>query len=306
MIEVEDVHKKYGSLHAVRGVRLSIRAGQIVGILGPNGAGKTTVVRMIAGTLPPSAGRVRIAGLDAIAETQRVRRKLGYLPESNPLYPEMRVADYVSHRARLYATPHTADAVARALKRCWLDDVATRRIGQLSKGYRQRVGLAAALVHEPEILILDEPTTGLDPSQIAETRELIRSLAGDRTMLIVSHILPEVEKTCDRIVIFSSGTVRADGSPAELMQQAPGRTIVECKGDPTQAITGIAGVDAVSTEKTSDAWIRAYVQTKPGAHVRESIGRALVQANLPLRELRDETVSLETLYLRLIQSEDDA
>jgi ABC-2 type transport system ATP-binding protein len=304
VIEVEDVHKNYGSLHAVRGVRLSVRAGQIVGILGPNGAGKTTVVRMIAGTLPPSAGRVRIAGLDAIADTQRVRRKLGYLPESNPLYPEMRVADYVGYRARLYDTPRPADAVARALKRCWLDDVATRRIGQLSKGYRQRVGLAAALVHEPEILILDEPTTGLDPSQIAETRELIRSLAGDRTMLIVSHILPEVEKTCDRIVIFSSGTIRADGSPAQLMQQAPGRTIVECKGDPTPAIAGISGVDGVSTEQTTDKWTRAFVQTKPGAHVREAIGRAVAQAQLPLRELRDETVSLETLYLRLIQSED--
>lgn len=311
MIELEDVHKTFGPIHAVRGVSLSVPRGQIVGILGPNGAGKSTTIRMITALIPPSQGSIHIDNLDTLAHSRAVRQRLGYLPESNPLYPEMRVGDYLRFRARLFSLTRRSrrDSIARALERCWLTDVRSRRIGHLSKGYRQRVGLAAALLHDPQVLILDEPTSGLDPSQIAETRALIRDLAGDRTMLLVSHILPEVEKTCDRIIVFARGRVRADGPPADLLRSVSRTYIIEARGetgaplapDPLRAVRAVTGVAA---EPLDDGWTRLRIESDTTDDLREPLARAGAEQRWLVRELRPETASLEAFYLRLIEQAD--
>lgn len=219
MIEATDVNKFYGRFHAVRSLSFRISTGEVVGLLGPNGAGKTTTIRMISGFLPPTSGRIAVCGHDSVRDSLKARRQIGYLAESNPLYPEMRVLDYLTFRARLQGvrSRDRQRAISRVVERCWLADVARRRIGQLSKGYRQRVGLASALIHDPKVLMLDEPSNGLDPTQILETRKLIRDLAKDRTVLVSSHVLPEVERTCDRVIIIARGQVRADGQPARLL-----------------------------------------------------------------------------------------
>ena len=311
MIELNDVHKTFGPIHAVRGVSLSVPRGQIVGILGPNGAGKSTTIRMITALIPPSRGSVRIDALDTLDHSRTVRQRLGYLPESNPLYPEMRVRDFLAFRARLFSIPRRARraAIDRALERCWLTDVQTRRIAHLSKGYRQRVGLAAALLHDPQLLILDEPTSGLDPSQIAETRALIRDLSGDRTMLLVSHILPEVEKTCDRIVVFARGRIRADGPPADLLRSVARAFIVEARRDAeapiaTDALRAIIGVRSVTTEPLDGAWTRIRIESDSTDDLREPLARVCAEHRWLVRELRPETASLEAFYLRLIERAD--
>ncbi len=219
MIEATDVNKFYGRFQAVRSLSFRISEGEVVGLLGPNGAGKTTTIRMVTGFLPASSGRIEVCGKDTIRHSLAARRNIGYLPESNPLYPEMRVMDYLTFRARLHGVRASKrqQAIGRSIERCWLADVAKKRIGHLSKGYRQRVGLAAALIHDPRVIVLDEPSSGLDPTQILETRNLIRELAKDRTVLVSSHVLPEVERTCDRVIIIVRGEVRADGHPARLL-----------------------------------------------------------------------------------------
>ncbi len=317
MIEVDHAHKSFGKVHAVRGVSFSVPKGSVVGVLGPNGAGKSTTIRMITGTVPPTRGSVRVDGLDSIDQSLKVRRRLGYLPESNPLYPEMRVADFLAFRARLFGLSGKARkaGVDRAISRCWLDDVRTRRVGQLSKGYRQRVGLAAAMLHDPPVLILDEPTSGLDPAQIAETRQLIRELAGDHTMLIVSHILPEVEMSCDRLLIFARGRIQADGSAEELLRDLAQRQgfAVEVKtanGDPKTSLQAIAHIEQVETDpngRSGDGWhaLRVIVDkaaTDPGA----VIGGACRELGLTVRSLRPATATLEALYIRLVEQADKA
>ncbi len=315
MIELDAVHKRFGGIHAVRDVSLAVPRGEVVGILGPNGAGKSTTIRMITGLLPPSSGAIAVDGLDTLDHSRSVRARIGYLPESNPLHPEMPVRDYLRFRARLFAIParRRRDAIDRALRRCWLADVAARPIGHLSKGYRQRVGLAAALLHDPPLLILDEPTSGLDPSQIAETRRLIRELAGDRTMLLVSHILPEVERSCDRIVVFARGRIRADGPPETLLRSVATTYRLEARPDgdaarpidpaPLRAVPGVTGVDL---EATSDGWTRLRIGAPPGVDLREAIARACAAQRWLARELRPETASLEAFYLRLIHEADGA
>jgi ABC-2 type transport system ATP-binding protein len=202
MIEVQDLSKEYGERAAVRGISFSVAKGEILGFLGPNGAGKTTTMRMLTGFLPPTGGRATIAGFDVESHAAEVRRRIGYLPETPPLYPDMTVADYL--------------ACARAIERTALGEVQGRLIGHLSKGFRQRVGLAQAIVHEPEVLILDEPTVGLDPRQIIEIRELIRSLGGNHTVILSTHILPEVASTCEKIAIINEGEIVYEAKMAEL------------------------------------------------------------------------------------------
>ena len=220
MIKVSGLSKRYGDLMAVRDVSFEVKRGEVVGFLGPNGAGKTTTMRMITGFLPPSSGTVTLAGHDLESEPLATRRSLGYLPELPPLYPEMRVADYVRYVAALKDVPRgeRAGKVDRALTACGLDEVRRRVIGTLSKGFRQRVGLAQAIVHEPPVLVLDEPTAGLDPVQIAEIRELIRDLADEegRTVILSTHILPEVEAICRRVLLISHGEIRIDGALDEV------------------------------------------------------------------------------------------
>lgn len=317
MIAVHEITKAYGNLLAVDRVSFELPTGQIAGLLGPNGAGKSTTIRMITGSLAPDRGRVTIAGIDPRKDPAAARAAIGYLPESAPLYPEMSVRAYLLYRARLWGLnkDDRARAAGSAMERTRIDDVAHRRIGHLSKGYRQRVGLAAALVHNPPVLILDEPTNGLDPSQIRTARSLIRELAEDKTMLLCSHILPEVERTCDRVLIMARGQVRADGTPASLLATAPGpvRYIVELRTNPAagheHAINTLASLTGVSSAALADTqpddhargWTRAIVHAAPGApDLREPIAGALEDRGLFYRELTRVTPSLESLFIHLI------
>lgn len=336
MIQVKDVSKFYGTFPAVQGVSFEAAPGQVVGLLGPNGAGKTTTIRMITGFLPPTAGRIAVCGHDTISASVESRQKIGYLPESAPLYPEMRVRDYLTHRARLYGMPRVdrKPAIIRAGDRCRLLDVMQRRIGHLSKGYRQRVGLASAILHNPPVLILDEPSNGLDPTQIRETRTLIKDLSAQRTVLVSSHILPEVERTCDRVVIIARGQIRADGAPPELLarmlRQVPARHIVEIyvetRPDPeaggrseldriASKIRAIPGVAALVREPIHGEppdptgarvaeWVRLVIMpevTHPD--LREPLSRTLSSATVLFRELRRQAPTLEQLFMRVIDAE---
>ncbi|MFU8829063.1 MAG: ABC transporter ATP-binding protein [Phycisphaerales bacterium] len=317
MIEVDQVHKSFGKVRAVQGVSFTVPKGSVVGVLGPNGAGKSTTIRMITGILPPDRGSVRVDGLDSIDQSMKVRRRLGYLPESNPLYPEMRVIDFLNFRGRLFSLPskQRKAAVEHAIERCWLAEVSTRRVGHLSKGYRQRVGLAAAMLHDPPVLILDEPTSGLDPAQIAETRELIRELAGDHTMLIVSHILPEVERSCDRLLIFARGRIQADGSADELLRdlaQKQGYALeVRSDGiDPKAYLESSSAVERAEPDpsgRSGDGWHALRVVASKGvSDPGAAIGEACRSANMTIRSLRPATATLEALYIRLVEQADKA
>jgi len=306
VLELIDVHKRYGDIHAVRGVSLSIPRGQVAGILGPNGAGKSTTMRMILGSVPPTSGRIRVNGLDTLEQSRRVRAMLGYLPEANPLYPEMTVREYLGYRTRLFSMTH-ADAhkaVDRALDACRLGAVRGRTIGTLSKGFRQRVGLAAAIVHTPKLVILDEPTSGLDPAQIAEMRGLIRDLASQATVLIVSHVLPEVERACDRVVIFAAGRVLAEGTPAELLRRAASMCVIEARPPrDTDEPPSISGAVIERQETLEAGWRRMFAESPRGTDPREAIARAFSDAGWAVRELRPRTPTLEALYLDLLAGE---
>lgn len=325
MIRLDAVHKSFGPVRAVRGVTLDIPRGQVVGILGPNGAGKTTTVRMITGAIPPSAGTVTVDGLDSVARTMDVRRRLGYLPEAAPLYREMRVGEYLSYRAALFGVRGAARrrAIDAAVQRCSLAAVMRQRTSTLSKGFRQRVGLASVLLHDPRVLILDEPTSGLDPAQIAEVRALIRDLSGERTMLIVSHILPEVERSCDRIIVFARGRVQADGKPEDLvraMSPGAGSYLVEARQErdnaptPAAVLSRIAGARVIADDAADKAvpagWRSLRITFDHATEtqdMREPIARAAADAGLLVRELRRSGggASLEDLYLRIIAREDE-
>ena len=317
MISVRDVHKSYGSVNAVRGISIEMVPGQVVGLLGPNGAGKSTTIRMITGYLPPDSGRVLVGGSDTLTDSQEARRRIGYLPESAPLYPEMKAQDYLHYRARLFGMDRRARrrAVDGAIERCWLREMRARRIGTLSKGYRQRVGLAAALVHEPPVLVLDEPSNGLDPSQIRETRQMIRDLGKDRTLLISSHVLTEVEQIADRVVIVVSGRVRADGVPRDLVAARQGtsyvvqvRRGVGSEDEKTRvlwmSVPKVAETQVIESEGTTQGWTSWRLVPQRGApDLREAIGRAVQAGGLGVRELRREVPSLERIYLELVEGD---
>ena len=317
MIVVREISRSFGSVRAVRDVSFELPAGQIAGLLGPNGAGKSTTIRVVTGCLCPDAGDVGVAGLSMRTSPIRARRQIGYLPESAPLYPEMTPEGYLDYRGRLFGLARRTrrQAIEHVVERCGLQDMRGRRIGHLSKGYKQRTGLAAALLHDPPVLILDEPTNGLDPSQIREARSLIRELGTDRTMLLCSHILPEIERTCDRVIIMAGGTVRADGDPDELVRRAPGpdRYAVEIRTNPSARITHAVGVlmrvhgadDVRPTGRQppdADAgWSRLTVTAVPGAaDLREAIAGAAADAGLFIRELRPERPTLESLFVHLV------
>ncbi|HJL29012.1 MAG TPA: ABC transporter ATP-binding protein, partial [Polyangiaceae bacterium LLY-WYZ-15_(1-7)] len=227
MLAVEQLTKRYGSREAVRGISFSVEKGEIVGFLGPNGAGKSTTLRMITGFLAPTGGRIQVGEIDAVADPIGARRQIGYMPEGVPLYLEMRVHEYLRYRAELKGIGRKAreEAVERSLGQAAVEDAADRIIGQLSKGYRQRVGLADALLADPPLLILDEPTSGLDPNQIRSIRALIRGFEGEKTVFLSTHILPEVEATCGRVVILNEGRIVGEGDPAQLRGRAAGGTV---------------------------------------------------------------------------------
>lgn len=309
MIRVENLTKSYGQREAVRGLTFEVPKGQVCGFLGPNGAGKSTTLRMITGFLAPTTGAIRIAGVDALASPIEARRHIGYMPEACPLYPEMRVGEYLRYRAELKGVPRAriAARVKTSLDQAAVADVEQRIIGQLSKGYRQRVGLADALVADPPLLVLDEPTAGLDPNQIRQVRALVGDLAKDKTVLISTHILPEVEAICDRVLILSKGKMVSDGVPASLREEIAGKETIEIVGRGTQddfraALGTIAGLTVASLAER-DGLVSAELEAAGLEDASERVFRAIAGAGLVLRELRRRQASLEDVFADLTTDE---
>jgi len=306
MIEVENLTKRYGPTLAVSNVTFQVQKGEILGFLGPNGAGKTTTMRVITGYLPPSAGRVRVAGYDVVEEPLQAKRRTGYLPEAPPVYPDMTVTEYLNFVGRIKGIPRREleSRQDEIEARCAITEVRERQIGKLSKGYRQRVGLAQALIHNPEVLVLDEPTAGLDPKQIIETRQLIKGLAGQHTVILSTHILPEVSKTCQRVVVINAGEIVAVGTPDELTRRLQGfetilLTVEGVAREVTHKLQRVAGVNQVEAHGTSDGRVTYEVHAEKGQDVRADLARAVVESGWKLYELRTSGLSLEDIFLKL-------
>ncbi len=307
MIEVRHISKRFGATVAVDDVSFEVRKGEVLGFLGPNGAGKTTTMRILTCYLMPDSGAARVAGYDVVDDSLEVRRRVGYLPENAPLYQDMDVVSYLEFVAEVRGIPpgERLRRIKNMVEVCGLGSVIGRGVGELSKGYKQRVGLAQTLIHDPEILVLDEPTTGLDPSQIIEIRELIKEIGKERTVILSTHILPEVEATCSRVIIINEGSLVASGTPEELDSAAGGEhTIhVSIKGDEATVkavLSGMAGVRSVDGAGAGDGGFTRYtVKAADGGDLGEKIFRAAVDNGWTLNELRRETLSLEDIFLRL-------
>ncbi len=307
MIEVENLTKVFVDTPAVDDISFFVPEGQVLGFLGPNGAGKTTTMRMITGFLPPSSGRVVVAGEDLDRNSVNMRRKIGYLPENVPLYPEMRVSEYLRFRAEVEEIPRNeiAGNTNEVLERCLLNDVSRQIIGTLSKGYRQRVGLASALIHKPPVLILDEPTVGLDPNQIIKIRELITELGKDHTVVLSTHILPEVDQVCDRVFIIDQGRIVADGTPDALRTRLVGNPAlhVELKGAGEQAIVQLQSLPAVTEVIPGHGEGSFRILHEDGSDPREEIFRLAVAENWIMLGMAPEKTTLEDVFVRLTTSE---
>ncbi|GIK15680.1 MAG: multidrug ABC transporter ATP-binding protein [Planctomycetota bacterium] len=305
MISVKNLTKRYGPVLAVSDISFEVQAGQIVGFLGPNGAGKSTTIRILTCYQPATSGQATIAGYDVFTQSVQVRRQIGYLPESAPLYPEMRVREYLHFRGKLHGLDRAARdaAIARVTDRCWLGEFINRPIGQLSKGMRQRVGLADAMLHNPKVLILDEPTIGLDPTQIQEQRKLITELGKSHTILFSSHTLSEVERLCTHVIVIASGRILASGTPEKLRQSvsAGSRLIAEMKGPAEEirrGVSAIAGVKKVDVEGR-DGWQRLSIEAGDGEDVREPIFALSAARGWTMREMRREVASLEDFFVKI-------
>jgi ABC-2 type transport system ATP-binding protein len=311
MIKVEGLTKRYARTVAVDNISFEVEKGGIVGFLGPNGAGKTTTMRVLTCFLPPTSGSASVAGFDVLEHPLEVKKRIGYLPESPPLYPEMEVHEYLTFVGRLKGIPSSdvARRVNEVSERCAVGDVRTKLIGKLSKGYRQRVGLAQAIIHNPEVLILDEPTSGLDPKQIIETRQLIRGLAGDHTIILSTHILPEVEQTCQQVIIIAKGKLVATDSVNNLQNRARGAEslLVEVagrNGDIDSAtvqkrLEQISGVGKVLFKDKKQNRSIFEVESRKDGSIRGDLARAVVESGWDLNELRPAAVSLEEIFLQL-------
>jgi len=311
MISVKDISKKYARNTAVDHISFEVERGQIVGFLGPNGAGKTTTMRMLTCFLPPNSGTATVAGYDVLEAPLEVKKRIGYLPEAPPLYLEMRTAEYLTFVGRLKGLSgaelrHRVDTVC---DRCAVSDVKNKLLGKLSKGYRQRVGLAQAILHNPDVLILDEPTAGLDPKQINETRDLIKSLAGDHTIILSTHILPEVEQTCEKVIIINKGKLVATDSVNNLQTRARGAKLVlvevaagKANADAAavqERLEKVAGVNRVTFKENRASGAAFEVEGTKNRLVRGDLARAVVEAGWDLNELRTTAVSLEEIFLQL-------
>jgi len=312
MIKVEGLTKRYARTVAVDNISFEVEKGGIVGFLGPNGAGKTTTMRVLTCFLPPTTGSASVAGFDVLEQPLEVKKRIGYLPETPPLYPEMEVHEYLTFVARLKGIPgpDVARRVNEVAERCAVGDVRTKLIGKLSKGYRQRVGLAQAIIHNPEVLILDEPTSGLDPKQIIETRGLSRHLAGDHTIILSTHILSEIENSCDKVIIISQGKLVATDSVANLTNRLRGSEAVALdigaplgEGEVRSRLEQVAGVSRVMYKESRDGRHMYEVESLQGRSVRADLARAVVNAGWNLNELRAIGLSLETIFLQLTASE---
>ena len=317
MITAKELTKRYARTTAVDQITFEVAKGQIVGFLGPNGAGKTTTMRMLTCFLPPSAGTATVAGFDVLEQPLEVKKRIGYLPETPPIYPEMDTTEYLKFVGKLkgLSGAELQKRVDYVCDRCAIADVKKKLLGKLSKGYRQRVGLAQAIIHNPDVLILDEPTAGLDPKQINETRDLIRGLAGDHTIILSTHILPEVEQTCEQVMIINKGKLVATDSVRNLQARARGTeaVVLEVAGrngnlEPAtvlQKLEQVAGVSRVLCKNQVDSRAVFEVESK-GAFVRGDLARAVVDAGWDLNELRPSAMSLEEIFLQLTQSEQPA
>jgi ABC-2 type transport system ATP-binding protein len=306
MIEVAGLTKRYGPTLAVSDVSFEVQKGEVLGFLGPNGAGKTTTMRVITGYLAPSEGRIRVAGYDVVDEPLEAKRRTGYLPETPPVYPDMTVTEYLAFVARIKGVGRREikKRIEEVSEKCAVTDVQRRQIGKLSKGYRQRVGLAQALIHNPDVLILDEPTAGLDPKQIIETRELIKGLAGQHTVVLSTHILPEVSKTCQRVLVINTGKIVASGTPEELTQRLQGyETVLLTVEGPAAEIMDklqrVSGVNVVEPREAADSRVTFEVHAEKGRDVRAELARAVVESQWKLLELKTSGLSLEDIFLKL-------
>ncbi len=305
MIKVENLTKRYAGQPAIQDLSFEVGQGEIMGFLGPNGAGKTTTMRILSSFMPPTSGRATVAGFDVFEQSLQARAHLGYMPENVPLYNDMRVTEYLDYRAALKAVPHrrVAERVGDVKELCGLKEVEKKVIGTLSKGYRQRVGLADALLHEPDLLILDEPTIGLDPNQIRQVRELIKNLGKQHTILLSTHILPEVEMTCSRVIIIHKGRIEACDTPENLLgkiRQAGG-VVLEAKvgvDNGGEELKKISGVRDVTVDADGD-WKIFSLRVESGADVREEIFRLAIDRHWTVRELTQRRATLEDVFVEL-------
>ncbi len=313
MIEVQHLTKRYGRVTAVDDVSFRVERGEILGFLGPNGAGKTTTMRVITGYMPPTEGKAIVAGFDVFDQAVEAKRRTGYLPETPPLYPEMTVREYLTFVAKIKGV-QPGDRAARVksvMDRIRVADMAERHCGKLSKGYRQRVGLAQAILHNPDVLVLDEPTAGLDPKQIIETRELIKELAGTHTIVLSTHILPEVAQTCQRVVIINKGRVVAVDTPDNLTRRLRGAEMMYVqvdpgKADPKPVLEKIPGVTRVAEVDHHDGATGFEVESVHGRDIRRELAQGVVSAGWGLLELRPSRMSLEEIFLQVTTEEQDA
>lgn len=306
MIEVQHLSKRYGPFTAVNDVSFSVGAGEILGFLGPNGAGKTTTMRIITGYMPATEGTVTVAGHDVFAAPIEAKKRTGYLPETPPLYPDMTVRDYVTFVAKIKGVPsrEVRDRVDTVMKKTFIADMANRHCGKLSKGYKQRVGLAQALIHNPDVLVLDEPTAGLDPKQIIEARQLIKELGGNHTVVLSTHILPEVSQTCQRVVIISKGRVVAVDTPDNLTARLRGSETMYLQvhaagADVAPAFAGVAGVTRVKAEAQANGLVDVEIDSEQGRDIRRELASLVVTSGWGLLELRPMRMSLEEIFLSL-------
>ena len=305
MIEVEHLTKSYGRGNAVSDISFKVNKGEIVGFLGPNGAGKTTTMRIITGYLPATSGAARVAGFDVAEQSMEVRKRIGYLPEVPPLYPEMSVRDYLEFIARIkgVATADIASRSAYAMEATALTDRAEDLIKRLSRGYKQRVGIAQAIVHDPAVVILDEPTNGLDPNQIIEVRNLINQLAGEHTIILSTHILKEVEETCQRVVIINKGQIVAEDTPQNLSKQRAGseRTHLLIKGEAEAVKAMLTAIEGVSNVEASEkeGLLDVMVENPAGTDLRSQLAARIISGGFELYELRSESLSLEDVFRQL-------
>jgi ABC-2 type transport system ATP-binding protein len=312
LIEVQNLTKRYGRFTAVDDVSFRVERGEILGFLGPNGAGKTTTMRILTGYMPATDGKAIVAGFDIFDQPVEAKRRIGYLPETPPLYPDMTVGEYLSFVAKIKGVP-SGDRKARikqVMERTWIAEMSGRHCSKLSKGFRQRVGLAQALIHNPDVLILDEPTAGLDPKQIIETRQLIKELAGDHTVILSTHILPEVSQTCERVVIINRGKVVAVDTPDNLTARLRGSETMYVQvdsggSDAGRALASIPGVTRVLESDRRDGVVGYEVDSERGQDVRRDLARAVVSNGFGLLELRPMRMSLEQVFLSLTTEESE-
>lgn len=304
MIRATALTKDYGTRRAIENLTFNARKGEILGFLGPNGAGKTTTMRILTGFMPPSSGSVEIGGYDVIENSLEVRRIVGYLPETVPLYSDMTVHEYLEYMGSLRKVPHLDRRINETLEKVELTNRASSYVGALSKGMRQRLGLAQALIHQPEVLILDEPTIGLDPGQVVNFRKLIREIGKDKTVLLSTHILPEAQQVCDRVLIINNGHIVAEDTPEQLQARLTGsqRVLVQIRGDSKDVLPIVENIPGV---------IRAQVRNQdsiefeslPGKDVRPEVARTLIQRGFDLLQMQNINLSLEEIFLKLTREE---